>query len=292
MKGVNGFVLFYSISDMLVFLTHYYVIAKQYGITVDCLCFMPNHVHEFSRCVSEKVLEGFHKTVCSVYAKLFNKEHGRKGQLFKKSYLSAAKFKNKSIKNAMLYVLDNPVDGKITTKAINYRWNFLAYKESDHPFSDKIDLRKASRKMRRAVKEIRVSHSEMRPLGYSFLHRIFKNLDTKEKKQLIDLIVSLYNPVDYSSLSNYYGDFSNALEMVDINSGSEHDINDERDDFSQYIKMSNAAYRAGYMPGYFKSMEREDIMRLMTVLASRTSATSVQIYKFLHIECHGKDSSS
>ena len=45
-RGANGFVLFYSVSDHLVFFTTYCLLAKKYNVQVLSLCQMPDHVHD------------------------------------------------------------------------------------------------------------------------------------------------------------------------------------------------------------------------------------------------------
>ena len=71
----------------------------------------------------------------------------------------------KSIKTSYSYVYNNPVEKKLAAVSQNYRWTFLAYAASDHPFSEKIVLRKASMGLRRALKEVQAFRKKDAPLS-------------------------------------------------------------------------------------------------------------------------------
>ena len=44
-RGIEGNIIFYSHWDCILYLTLYYLLGKQYGITTWAFCIMPNHVH-------------------------------------------------------------------------------------------------------------------------------------------------------------------------------------------------------------------------------------------------------
>ena len=45
-RAENGILLFYCISDYLIYFTHYCIRARRYKISVLALTLMPDHVHE------------------------------------------------------------------------------------------------------------------------------------------------------------------------------------------------------------------------------------------------------
>lgn len=45
-RGADGIVLFYSVSDHLVYFTTYCLLAKKHNVKVLSLCQMPDHVHD------------------------------------------------------------------------------------------------------------------------------------------------------------------------------------------------------------------------------------------------------
>ena len=161
----------------------------------------------------------------------------------------------------------------------------MAYYGSDHPFSEKIVLNQASRRMKWAIKYVDRLYKEGKPLDYRIQDMLFKGLNRKENKQLTDYIISRYKFLDYSSLKTYYGSFENALFAMDANTGSEHDIKEEWEDFSEYRSMIEVCRKAGYnMESInFKLMKKEELFGLVILLSSVTKDKR-KIFRFLHMD--------
>ena len=277
--------MFYSVFDCLHFLTLYYVTAKKRRVKTSCLTIMPNHVHSLNRADRDEDITDFIRDLCSMYAMSFNKRYKRKGRLFLKSALVAAKTKVKTIRSAINYIVNNPVEGSLCKNVLDYRWNFLKYQTSKNPFSEKLVLSKASTKMRMAVDTVKSFHKSIKPLEYSTLSIIFKGLSRTESDQLIDLIISLYNPTDISDYEKYFGSLDNAIKDITMEMASEYDIQDERDDFSVYTKMAKCSISKGFRLGEFGLLDERTLNMLASMLKAETSATYSQIRKFLHIKC-------
>ena len=64
--------------------------------------------------------------------------------------------------------------------------------------------REASSKMRRSVAEVKGAHDRNEFLRYAQLKRLFKGLENKERAQLIDIIITTFNVIDYSCLKKYF----------------------------------------------------------------------------------------
>lgn len=225
-RSQNGSVIFYSLEDCLVYFTVFCTCAKRYGVTVLGLCEMYDHIHQLVEAPDLPTLSGFERMVNMTFSYEYYGDLKRGaegfvsdrnitsgsvsvtipniGHLFQSPFGSAPKIGNKKIRTSIAYLYNNPVERNIHQEAIKWRWNFLAYAFSDHPFSEKLSRRVASTKMRKNLKEIEGCCSRGSYLRYPQLHRMFDGLSPEEKNQLIDFIVITYNVIEYDRLSSYY----------------------------------------------------------------------------------------
>ena len=125
----------------------------------------------------------------SVFVKEYNSSIGRKGGLFRKRFGSAPKIGNKKIRTAISYLFNNPVEKYLCTSAEDYRWNFLAYSISDHPFSKMIPPRKMSRALKRAMSVVDSARESDNYLKINFLRRVFSKISDDEAEYLTDYII-------------------------------------------------------------------------------------------------------
>lgn len=287
--------IFYCLEDCLVFFTVFCVNARRFGVRVFGLVLMYDHVHDTVLAESKRQFSSFQRRVATDYSSEYYHDlysgsdlETPRSSLFEIPFKSAPKVGAKNIRSNLAYLYNNPVERHIKSRAIEWRWNFLAYCRSDHPFSEKLVLREASWKMRHSVSEIRGTLSRGEPLRYAQLRRLFDGLDKKEREQLIDFIISKYNVIDYSCLVKYYGSIDNAILAIDSNTGSEYDIDEER------YMTPDLAY--GEM---IRLVEREGIVRrakdvtilplekrkeLKRLLLKETSADEWQVSKFLWLD--------
>lgn len=284
-KGYGGMMVFYSIADCLFYITLYSCLSRKYHIRTNAFSLMPNHTHSQQVVVSRQVFIAFNQELLSLFTRGYNIQHGRSGELFQKPFGSAPKIGGKSIKNNLSYINNNGAAGKLSKGVLDYRWNLMAYYGSDHPFSERIVLNQASRRMKWAIKYVDRLYKEGKPLDYRIQDMLFKGLNRKEKRQLTDYIISRYKFLDYSSLNTYYGTFENALFAMDANTGSEHDIKEEWEDFSEYRSMIEVCRKAGHnMESInFKLMKKEELFGLVILLSSVTKDKR-KIFRFLHMD--------
>lgn len=110
------------------------------------------------------------------------------------------------------------------------------------------------------------------------------------RNQVIDYIIVRYSVIRYDLLESCYGGYENMITAINSNAGSEYDINE-----SMYVK-SDKEYRELYRYVCEKGFERAgDVITLSNdekyglfgQLTRHTSASMVQISKFLHlsVEC-------
>lgn len=230
--------VFYSIADCLFYITLYSCLSRKYHIRTNAFSLMPNHTHSQQVVVSRQVFTAFNQELLSLFTRGYNIQHGRSGELFQKPFGSAPKIGGKSIKNNLSYINNNGAAGKLSKGVLDYRWNLMAYYDTDYPFSEKIVLNQASKRMRWAMRYVIELHGKNRPLDYRIQAMLFKGLNTKERKQLIDFIIVQYNFLDYSAITKHFGSFERALTAMDANTGSEYDIIEEWEE-TPYIESSD-----------------------------------------------------
>ncbi len=286
-RARSGFVVFYNVKDSLVFFTIFSLAAAKYKIRILGLCLMYNHIHVLIEAENHEIVARFVQEFCSKFSKAYNARHGLTGRLFSTFGLSN-KYGDKQIRTSLAYLYNNPVEDRICKRAEEWHWNFLAYADSEHPYSEKLILREASVGMRKAVAKVRTLHAHQRPLTYEVLDGLFKSLNMSEKMQLVDFIVKEYSVIDFKKAISYYGNYVNMLTAFGSNTGSEYDIREPHDPHS------GAAYRK--MTHHLASDKRfsgiEDVLRLpaeerIAYLNELVTACGVSLNharKFLRIE--------
>ena len=286
----HGFNVFYEVEDYLVYYTMFSVMSKRYDIIVYGLCLMIDHIHSLISSTSSGKFFGFMGELTSCFVREYNREHHRSGPLFCKSFGSAVKLGMKRLRTAVSYLYNNPVERRLCKYAQEYRWNFLAYGISDHPFSEPLVIRQASRSLRRAIQEVNGAHGRHMYLSYAQLKRMFSELNNKEKAQLVDYIIRRYSVIRYDILtSSCYDGIENMLVAINSNAGSEYDIKEvnwARSD-AEYRKLYKYVHAKGY--GSAGDIISEPVERRLAMLDGMLKETGVprfQICKYLHLEWH------
>ena len=103
-REVKGYNIFYDLEDFLVFYMIFSTTARHYGVKVMMMCIMPNHVHSLLSSDSLKNISNFIMRYTSLFVREYNRDLGRKGQLFHKSFGSAPKKGGKSIRSTIVYI--------------------------------------------------------------------------------------------------------------------------------------------------------------------------------------------
>lgn len=284
----NHGVLFYSVRDHLVFFTIFCVNATRHNVRVLKLVQMPDHIHHASIANSKQELSDFSRDCNSIFAKEYNRTHGLRGPVFETPFGSALKKSDKDIRSNLIYLDNNPVERKLVKKAEDYRWNFLAFANSPHPFSEKIVLRYASMPLRRALKTVKRMHSQGRYLSYRFLDKLFGTLTSHlEREQLTDFIVSTYSTIEYETATSYFSSYEQELIAAHATKGSEYDINEV------FIGKSDAIYARISKFLLSKNLCQDvhqvlswpipEKLRLLEILRRETGAPIKQIAAYLHL---------
>ena len=291
-RAIHGFVIFYTLNDYLVFYTIFSVFVKKFEICALSMCMMVDHFHALLICKSKVRFSRFISSVTSLYARLFNETVARKGQLFDKSFGSAPKFSEKQIRTAVPYVFNNPVERMIAADPTDYRWNFLAYLFSTHPFSEKLFIRNASRVLRNAVKEVASCKADGLWLNYNQLNRLYRPLSSMEREQLTDFIIRTYCPFDWEQLVSYYKSQDMMLLAIRSTTGAEYEIREE------YCKFSDMHYQGieryirenlSLEPKSVLTLSIDEKIRLARLVRANMNAPLRQIAKYLHLPLESGD---
>ena len=296
-RSADRGLIFYTISDYLLYFTIYCVTAVKYKIRVLKLVLMPDHLHQAVIEERKGELSRFQQECQSRFAREQNLLCGRKGPLFEHPYGSVPKYEDKKVRTTLIYLDNNPVERKLVKNAEDYRWNFLSYGNSDHPFSDKIVLSQASMPLRRALGQIKLLHRQGRFLPHPLLQKFFHSLpDNREREQLVDFIIGTYSIIDHDAAIGYFGSYQDELLAAHATSGSEHDLQE------QFIGKSDACYatmmrvlkqNGRYVKDVHEifSLPCVERQEFFTLLRHQTFAPTKQIAAFLHLSIHYTDSS-
>ena len=285
-RAVSGFNIFYEVEDYLVYYTIFSVMSRRYGMVVYGLCLMIDHIHTLTSTSSCKTFSKFMSNVAIQFVKEYNRYHNRVGPLFSECFGSAPKAGLKLLRTAIAYLFNNPVERLLCKRAQEYRWNFLAYAASDNPFSDPLVLKKASRRLRRALKEVDGTVKRNEYMTYVQLKRMFVGMDAREKNQLIDYIIVRYNIIRYDDLTTKcYDGYENMLMAINSNAGSEYEVQELRYGRSdaEYRYLYKYVHKKGFKDaGEVISLPSDSKYKLMVDMMNETSVSKLLICKFLH----------
>ena len=282
-----GGVLFYTYSDHLVYFTNFCILARQYGIQVLAACQMPDHVHDALVAQKLQDLVFFKKALNARFAKQYNAHCKTTGPVFETPFNNAPKTGAKKARTNLIYIGNNAVERQLVARAEEYRWNYLAYAVSDHPFSVPIVIRRSSKALRVALRVVKAQFQASRPLNYPLLKRVTENLNPAEVQQFTDYVISTYNVIDYAQAIRYFDSYEDMITSMHATTGSEYDINEVFVGKSDkpYATMSRILLQECNLSDIHEilSMSIENKWRLFSILRKHTSVMGVQIAAFLHL---------
>lgn len=287
-RSINQFVIFYSMEDRLVYYTVFAVMARTYGIVVLALALMFDHIHSLIRALDRMTYARFIGVTTLTFVLAYNRDSGRKGPLFEKAYGNGAKRRDKDVRTCIAYDYNNSVEKKLFARAEQDRWNFLAYIGHPHPFSAPIDKRKASKKLLLSMEAATRFHGRNEYLDYPVIRKLFEGLNTGEREQLLDFIISLYLPIDRETLLSFYKSYDDMVIAINSNTGSEYDVREVYDpeshlDFMQMLQITQRSSFAGdprsiiLAPTAVKWQIAETLMGL-------TGGSLNHVKRFLHLK--------
>lgn len=286
-KTTNGALLFYTVSDYLAFFTILCIFAERYGVRILAVSLMPDHFHISLEVDDPRDLPLFISVVTQKYAKENNRDCHRTGNLFYKSFGSAVKNGAKKARTNLIYVGNNGVERQLCSVAEEYRWGFLPYSISDHPFSEPIVIRRASSQLRNALKEVEARHRDGKSLNYKLLQRLFRPLDKKEKLQLTDRLIAVYDIIDHKAAERFFDGYGNMIAAMHSNTGSEYDLNEVMVGRSDacYAQITNLLIKRLNLNDIHDLflMQEDARFELLPMIQRETGAEPEQILKYLRL---------
>ena len=287
-RTVDGGLLFYNVSDHLLMFTIMSVAARRHNVQVIKAVLMPDHLHQSAYASCAKELSAYVTDYASVFAREHNAICHRTGPLFESPYGSAPKNGDKSVRTNLLYLDNNAPERKLVTAAEDYRWSFLAYGTSPHPFSEKLLLREASMPLRRALARVRHLNGNKQFIPYRVLRNLFKSLpNDKERQQLTDYIIDTYNFIDHKTAISFFGSYENELIAAHASKGSEFEIKESfngRSDLYYEQMISLVRQNAQFADIHdILSLPLKNKRSWFRLFRSQTRARDKQIAAFLHL---------
>lgn len=279
-------ICFYTAADCLVWLTLFCTLARKYHVQVLAVCIMLNHFHFEARFPSKAVMAAMMRELDSRFTRMYNRQYGLSGPLFRDNYGSSLKTKEQRIRDNYLYINNNPVVKKATSQAASYRWNLLAYRASSHPFSEPVVVRRSSSRLLCVLEVVRWNRRQDQPLQYEFFGGLYKTLSDCERRQVVDAIIAEYNVIDYSAVAQTWGSYDQTCQALRTSWGCEYDLadDDSAEDYRRYYQMCRLASEAGYdlTERRFARLEPEEYGRLARLFRDKAGASKTEIAKFLH----------
>jgi len=279
-------VLFYSTKDRIVYYTLAATKARKKRIRVLAASLMFTHLHESAQAPSKLDLECYLRNTDSSFARLYNKHYGRKESvLFDKPPGCAQKMTTKEKRSNIIYVFNNHVEKGLCKDPREERWSFLAYAFSDHPFSEKLDMKRTSSALRKALRLVNRRIVKNKALEYTDLDRIFPALDEVEMEQFIDYVIYHYAWIDFRATLSYFDSEEDIVKALHSVTGGEYDINEDYSSQNDldYIELLDFAERNSLSERLFSMTPRE---KMDWAFEARrcTSASDDHLRRFFHID--------
>lgn len=242
-------------------------LAHKYGITIISACYMFNHIHRCEIAPTKDALTEYEGETASLFTRLYNQDKSRSGKLWLSPFGSAVKRDGKNVRACINYIHNNAPEKKLCSRAIQYKWDYLAYATDSQPFSKKYVQREATKNMKQYVHSVRTQAQNGSHLDYLFLKTARQSLDKTEWLQLIDLIISSYHLVNYAVAAEYFGSMKSLMTAPDDNTGKEFDIKEDfgSSSFLPYCRMFNLVKKNGYgdfSPFRLTEDEKSSLIRL------------------------------
>ncbi len=249
--------VFYEDYQMLCHFTIMCQAARRYNITLYAVSYMINHLHKFEMARSRNSFTGFMRFTNSLFTRQYNMWANHRGNIFRQREEFACKRGGKAFRSCHNYIANNAPEKRLCDKALQYRWNFLAYSLSDHPFSDSIVNSRRSAQMVVCMSRVKRSFENGGYLPMRVLEHFKEILSPNEWEQLIDYTIITYNAIDFNATAAYYGSMENMLTAPDNNLGGEYEIKEEHEDHLAYYKMIDLVHNRHPVCNPFSMSKRE-----------------------------------
>lgn len=241
-------IIFYSTADILIYYSIIAVKCLQEAIKPLGICIMFNHTHLEAPFRTERQMSSFMNSTGTTFVRGYNSHYGLSGPVFCHNYNRSHKNGEKKIRDTFIYIGNNGKEKIPSINAEDYKYNFINYLISSHPFSEEIDYRTASPHLLVLLAEVLKRRKNLKPLNYAFFGEEYEKLSLTERSQLSDFIISAYYFLDKEKILSIYGSYDNVITAMNAVSGSEHDFKDDfsKENYNHYYSMISICKRLGY----------------------------------------------
>ncbi len=97
----NGYLIFYSLKDYLVFYSIISVVARRYDVQILGICLMVDHIHLVVYVNDPDQLLGFIRDYTSLFTRMYNRWYGFRGSLFNTPFGCVPKQGHKKTRTAL-----------------------------------------------------------------------------------------------------------------------------------------------------------------------------------------------
>lgn len=137
------------------------------------------------------------------------------------------------------------------------------------------------------IQEVKACRKADQPLSYTALRRMTQSLNSIEKQQLTDYIITTYQYIDYPLALAYFGDWEGMISAMHHSKGSEFELKEEFvgwDDkvYAQMSQILVKEYGLADVHDFLAWPEKERVAA-STLLKAQTDATLKQIAKYLRL---------
>ena len=284
-RSIDGSLLFYTDTDFIVFASIIFSFSRKYAVRLSDVCIMYNHFHIAVRADSREALTSFYKEIMSQLFRIFNARPDKvKIKLARGK--SSAKYDPKKVNNCHLYIGNNPVEKHFCRHAVEYRWNFLKYYNPERILPEAFLPEKRSETLEVALAIVRAAVSHEKPLKHSFFDIYENKLEANEWEALKDYAIRVNNVIDYSDIECTFYSFDDYLALAGVSAGSEYEMKEDnlKEDYGHYAQLKEQSKAMGFEGNDSRIHESDfDMSGTIRILAFRTSASNLEISRFLHI---------
>src|SRR6266540_3304611 len=125
-RGVAGRPLFLDDDDRIAFAKLVSQCAQRHDWTCHAWTLLTTHYHLIVEATRENLSAGLHR-LNGLYARHYNRRHGRFGHVFAERYLAKLIGTEEYLFDACEYVLGNPVDAGLCARAEDWPWSYSRF---------------------------------------------------------------------------------------------------------------------------------------------------------------------
>jgi len=244
LRGNSRSIIFYDDEDRRQFCRCLERAREKHNAKIYAYVLMDNHIHMLIKC---DLIDKFVSSIMVSFVMVYNKKYKLTDRLCQSPYSSAVKDSYKKIRNSLIYILQNPIKGKMCINPEDYKWSsYNMYFNKQYE-----------------------SYMHLKSKNISMMDKIkFKvEVDTSMAEEMFETKVDLDNELKLNSQSV-----------------SEKEIYEKEDNWKKISHSELCAEFKRVLDGrVFASLSKHDLRIIAKTLMTETSASYGQIASLLHV---------